>query len=75
VGLLNFRWLGLIGRKILLEKKPLHGIQIFIKFFALALAVLGILIYTQVHAVAFLAGTFTLVLGILWETLWPGARE
>jgi hypothetical protein len=75
VALLNFRWLALIGRKILLENKPLHGVQVLIKFLALALAVFGILTYTQVHAVAFLLGTFTLVLGILWETLRQGARE
>ena len=72
---MNFRWLALIGRKILLENKPLHGVQVLIKFLALALAVFGILTYTQVHAVAFLLGTFTLVLGILWETLRQGARE
>jgi ATP synthase I chain len=75
VALLNFRWLGLIGRKIFLERNPLHGAQIPIKFLAVILAVFLILNYTPIHAVAFLLGTFTLVLGILYETLRPGFRE
>lgn len=74
MALLNFRWLSLIGRKIFLERNPLHGAQIPIKFLAVILAVFLILNYTPIHAVAFLLGTFTLVLGILYETLRPGFR-
>jgi hypothetical protein len=74
VALLNFHWLALIGRKIFLEKKPLHGIQVPLKFFAVILVVFLILMYTRVHAVAFLLGTFTLVLGILWEAIRQGSR-
>jgi hypothetical protein len=74
VALLNFHWLALIGRKIFLEKKPLHGFQIPIKFLAVILAVFFILMYTRVHAIAFLLGTFALVLGILWETFYQGFR-
>ena len=74
MALLNFRWLAVIGRKIFLEKKPLHVAQLLVKFFVLALAVFFILTYARVHAVGFILGTFTLVAGILWETLRRGAR-
>ena len=74
VALLNFHWLVLIGGKIFLERKPLHGIQVPIKFIAVILAVFLVLNYTKVDAVAFLMGTFTLVLGILYEALRSGAR-
>jgi len=69
VALLNFRWLALIGRKIFLERNPIYGIQVPIKFIALVLAVFLILIYTSIDAVAFLGGTSTLVAGILYEAL------
>ena len=72
--LLNFHWLSLIVAKIFLERKPWHGIQVPVKFFALALAVFLILTRTGVPAVAFLAGTLTLVLGILFEALRRGFR-
>jgi hypothetical protein len=74
VALLNFHWLALIGRKIFLEKKPLHGIQVPIKFFAVILAVFLILMYARVQAIAFLLGTLALVLGILWEAIQQGSR-
>ena len=74
VALLNFHWLALIGAKIFLEQKPLYGIQVPIKFIAVILAVFLILTYTKVHAVAFLCGTSTLVLGILYEALRRGVR-
>jgi hypothetical protein len=74
VALLNFRWLALIGKKIFLEKKPLHGIQVPIKFLAVILAVFLILMYTRIPAVAFLLGTSALVLGILWEAFYQGFR-
>lgn len=74
VVLLNFHWLALIMAKIFLEKKPWHGIQVPIKFFAVVLAVFLILTRTGVPAVAFLAGTLTLVLGILFEAVRRGFR-
>ena len=72
--LLNFHWLSLIMRKIFLERKPWHGVQVPIKFFALVLAVFFILTHTRVSAVAFLLGTVSLVAGILFEAIRPSFR-
>jgi hypothetical protein len=74
VALVNFHWLSLIMGKIFLERKPWHGVQAPIKFFALVLAVFLILTQTRVSAVAFLAGTLSLVLGILFEAVRQGRR-
>ncbi len=74
MALLNFHWLTLIGRKIFLEKKPVHGMQVPIKFIAVILAVFLILIYSKVDAVAFVLGISTLVVGIVCEALRQGAR-
>ena len=72
--LLNFHWLSLIMGKIFLERKPWHGAQVPIKFCALVLAVFFILTQTRVPAVAFLLGTLSLVLGILFEAIRQGFR-
>jgi len=74
VVLLNFHWLSLIMKKIFLEKKPWHGFQVPIKFFAVVLTVFLILTHTGVPAVAFLLGTSSLVAGILLEAIRPGFR-
>jgi hypothetical protein len=74
VALLNFHWLSMIMGKIFLERKPWHGVQVPIKFFALVLAVFLILLHTRVPAIAFLLGTFSLVLGILFEAIRQGFR-
>jgi hypothetical protein len=74
VVLLNFYWLSLIMGKIFLERKPWHGVQAPIKFFAVVLAVFLILTRTGVPAVAFLLGTSCLVLGILFEAIRQGFR-
>lgn len=74
VALLNFYWLSLIMGKIFLERKPWHGIQVPVKFFAVILAVFLILTRTGVPAVAFLLGTLCLVLGILFEAIRQGFR-
>jgi len=74
VALANFHWLSLIMGKVFLERKPWHGVQVPIKFFSLVLAVFVILTQTRVSAVAFLAGTLTLVLGILFEAVRKGFR-
>jgi hypothetical protein len=74
VVLMNFHWLSLIIRKIFLERKPWHGVQVPIKFFTVVLAVFLILTNTGVSAVGFLLGTFSLVAGILFEAIRPGFR-
>lgn len=74
VVLVNFHWLSLIIKKIFLEKKPWHGFQVPIKFFAVVLAVFLILTHTGVSAVAFLLGASSLVAGILFEAIRPGFR-
>jgi hypothetical protein len=74
VALLNFHWLSLIMGKVFLERKPWHGVQVPIKFFALVLAVFFVLTQTRVSAIAFLLGTLSLVLGILFEAVRPGFR-
>jgi hypothetical protein len=74
VSLVNFHWLSLIMEKVFLERKPWHGVQVPIKFFALVLAVFAILTQTRVSAIGFLAGTLSLVAGILFEAARQGSR-
>jgi len=72
VALANFHWLCLIMGKVFLERKPWHGIQAPLKFLAVVLAVFVILTQTRVSAVAFLVGTLSLVLAILFEAARKG---
>jgi len=70
VSILNFRWLWRIVEKVLFERKKFYGLQALIRFIVLGLAVSFILLYVQVHPIAFLVGISTLVLGILFEFIW-----
>lgn len=70
ISILNFRWLWRIVEKVLFERKKFYGLEALMKFIALVSVVSFILLYVQVHPIAFLAGISTLVLGILFEFLW-----
>ncbi len=74
VSILNFRWLSRIVEKVLFERKKFYGLQALIRFIVLGFAVSFILLYVQVHPIAFLVGISTLVLGILFEFLWAPLR-
>jgi len=70
VSILNFRWLWRIVEKVLFERKKSYGLQALIRFIVLGFAVGFILLYVQVHPIAFLVGISTLLLGILFEFIW-----
>jgi len=70
VSILNFRWLWRIVEKVLFERKKFYGLQALIRFIVLGCAVSFILLYVQVHPIAFLLGISTLVLGIVFEFIW-----
>ena len=74
VSILNFRWLWRIVEKVLFERKESYGLQALIRFIVLGFAVSFILLYVRVHPIAFLVGTSTLVLGILFEFVWAPLR-
>ena len=67
VSILNFRWLWRIVEEVLFERNRFYGIQALMKFIVLVCAVSFILLYIQVHPIAFIVGISTLVLGILFE--------
>ena len=69
VAILNFCWLGWIMEKVFFERKRLHGIQFFIKFFVLAGVIFLILQFTRIHPVGLIVGLSTLFLGTLIEGL------
>jgi hypothetical protein len=70
VSILNFRWLWRIVEKVLFERKKFYGLQALMRFIVLGCAVSFILLYVQVHPIAFLVGISTVVLGILFEFIW-----
>jgi hypothetical protein len=74
VAILNFCWLAMIMEKVFLERKRLHGLQMFIKFFVLAAIIFLIFRYTRVHPIALTVGLSTLVLGILVEVFKEALR-
>jgi hypothetical protein len=74
VAILNFRWLWRIVEKVLFERRKMYGLQALMKFIVLVFAVSFILLYAQVHPIAFLVGISTLVLGILFECIWEPLR-
>jgi hypothetical protein len=74
VAILNFRWLWRIGEKVLFERRKIHSLQALMKFIVLVFSVSFILLYAQVDPIAFLVGTSTLVLGILFEFIWEPLR-
>ena len=55
--------------KLFFERKRLHGIQFFVKFFVLAGVIFLILQFTQVDPIALVVGLSTLLLGTLIEGL------
>jgi hypothetical protein len=74
VSILNFRWLWRIVEKVLFERKKFYGLQALMKFIVLVFVVSFILLYVQVHPIAFIVGISTLVLGILFEFVWAPLR-
>ena len=68
MSILNFHWLWRIVAKGLFERKKFYGIQALMKFVVLVFVVSFILLYVQVHPIAFIVGISTLVLGILFES-------
>ncbi len=61
--------------KVFFERKRLHGIQIFVKFFVLAGTIFLILQFTRVHPIALIVGLSTLLLGTLIEGLKEALRS
>jgi ABC-type multidrug transport system fused ATPase/permease subunit len=74
VSILNFRWLWRIMEKVLFERKKFYGLQALMKFIVLVFVVSFILLYVQVHPIAFIVGISTLVIGILFEFIWAPLR-
>jgi len=74
VAILNFHWLWRIMEKVFFDRKWLHSIQALFKFTALVLVIFLILRFTQVDAIAFILGTSTLLLGILYEVIRESLR-
>jgi hypothetical protein len=60
--------------KVLFERKKVYGLQALMKFIVLVFVVSFILLYVQVHPIAFIVGISTLVLGILFEFIWAPLR-
>jgi ABC-type multidrug transport system fused ATPase/permease subunit len=75
VSILNFRWLWRIVEKLLFEQKKFYGLEALMKFIVLVSVVSFILLYLQVHPIAFLAGISTSVLGILFESIWAPLKS
>jgi len=75
VALLNFRWLWYIMKKVLLEKKGMHGFQALLKFTALLFTFYLIFRFTGIHPVAFVVGISVLFMSILSETLGESLRH
>jgi hypothetical protein len=75
VAILNFCWLGWIMEKVFFERKRLHGMQMFIKFFVLAGVIFLILQFTRIHPMALIVGLSTLLLGTLIEGLKEALRS
>jgi ABC-type multidrug transport system fused ATPase/permease subunit len=75
VSILNFRWLWRIVEKLLFEQKKFYGLEALMKFIVLVAVVSFILLYLQVHPIAFLVGISTLVLGILFESVWAPLKS
>lgn len=69
MAILNFHWLWRIMEKMIFEKKKIYGLQVGIKFLALLATVFLIFHFIKVHAVAFLVGISTLLLGIFFEVM------
>jgi hypothetical protein len=67
VAILNFHWLWLILGKVIFDKQWLFGVQIFFKFLVLVFVIFVILRYAEVNPIAFVAGSSTLLVGILYE--------
>jgi hypothetical protein len=67
VAILNFHWLWLILGKVFFDKLWLYGLQVFFKILVLVFVVFLILRYAEVNPIAFVAGSSTLVVGILYE--------
>jgi len=60
--------------KVFFDRKWLHSFQALIKFLALGLVIFLILRFTGVDAIAFIVGTSTLLLGILYEVFRESLR-
>jgi hypothetical protein len=60
--------------KVLFERKKFYGLQALMKFVVLVFVVSFILLYVQVHPIAFIVGISTLVIGILFEFIWAPLR-
>ena len=75
VSILNFRWLWRIVEKLLFEQKKFYGLEALMKFIVLVSVVSFVLLYLQVHPIAFLVGISTLVLGILFEFIWAPLKS
>jgi hypothetical protein len=67
VAVLNFHWLWLILARVIFEKQWLYGLQVFFKFLVLVFVIFIILRYAEVNPIAFVAGSSTLLVGILYE--------
>ena len=74
VAILNFRWLWRIVEKVLFEQKKFYGIQALIRFILLGVVVFLVLRYLPVNPIAFVVGTSTLVVGILFEVIRESPR-
>jgi len=74
VAILNFHWLWRIMEKVFFDRKWLHSLQALIKFTALVLVIFLILRFAGVDAIAFIMGTSTLFLGILYEVFRESLR-
>ncbi len=67
VAILNFHWLWLILSKVIFDKEWLYGLQVVFKFLILVFVIFIILRYAEVNPIAFVAGSSTLLAGILYE--------
>jgi len=75
VSILNFRWLWRIVERLLFEQKKFYGLEALMKFIVLVSVVSFVLLYLQVHPIAFLVGISTLILGILFEFIWAPLKS